>query len=144
MNAISFFIPGKIQPKERPRVFKTKAGKSMSMTPENTVIYENLVKTCYMKAANGFVFPDTELEMEIIAVFPLMQSYSGIQKKRMSADEIRPIKKPDCDNIAKAICDGLNLVAYHDDSQIVNLQIVKRYENDNFLPGAYVTIRERE
>ena len=33
--------------------------------------------------------------------------------------EIRPTKRPDLDNIAKAVLDALNGLAYQDDSQIV-------------------------
>lgn len=35
----------------------------------------------------------------------------------------RPNKKPDIDNIAKSIMDGLNGVAYEDDKQVVRLEI---------------------
>lgn len=33
--------------------------------------------------------------------------------------------KPDVDNIAKAVLDGLNGVAYQDDSQVITLEVVK-------------------
>ena len=36
-------------------------------------------------------------------------------------------KKPDADNLAKAILDALNGVAYPDDAQIVKLTVRKRY-----------------
>ena len=36
-------------------------------------------------------------------------------------------KKPDADNLAKAILDALNGVAYPDDAQIVTLTVRKRY-----------------
>lgn len=35
--------------------------------------------------------------------------------------------KPDCDNIAKAILDALNGVAYDDDKQVVRLHVEKEY-----------------
>ena len=41
--------------------------------------------------------------------------------------ELMPAKKPDIDNIAKAVLDALNSVAYRDDTQIVDLQIRKQY-----------------
>lgn len=41
--------------------------------------------------------------------------------------ELLPAKKPDIDNIAKAVLDALNSVAYRDDTQIVELQIRKQY-----------------
>jgi Holliday junction resolvase RusA-like endonuclease len=42
---------------------------------------------------------------------------------------IRPIKKPDLDNIAKIIADSLNGVAYRDDSQIVESSVAKFYSD---------------
>lgn len=142
MNAVSFFIPGKIQGKERPK-FNRYTGRTY--TPENTMSYENFVKVCYKEIYGDFSFPsDIPLVMEIIAVYPIPVSSTKKNRELMRKFRIVPTKKPDCDNIAKAICDGLNLVAYHDDSQIVALWIAKWYENDDFLPGAYVTIRERE
>ena len=39
----------------------------------------------------------------------------------------RPVKKPDMDNIVKAIADSLNDLAYHDDSQIVETTVEKFY-----------------
>ena len=45
----------------------------------------------------------------------------------MLQGKILPTKKPDCDNIAKIICDALNGVAYDDDKQIVALKVTKIY-----------------
>ncbi|XZN30187.1 RusA family crossover junction endodeoxyribonuclease [Clostridium perfringens] len=46
-------------------------------------------------------------------------------------DELeKPTKKPDVDNIAKIILDSLNGVAYKDDSQIVDLRIIKSYTEE--------------
>ena len=38
---------------------------------------------------------------------------------------LQPTLKPDTDNIAKIICDGLNGIAYKDDKQIVSLTVLK-------------------
>ncbi|WP_332834903.1 RusA family crossover junction endodeoxyribonuclease [Clostridium perfringens] len=47
-------------------------------------------------------------------------------------DELeKPTKKPDVDNIAKIILDSLNGVAYKDDSQIVDIRIIKKYTEDD-------------
>lgn len=44
----------------------------------------------------------------------------------------KPIgKKPDVDNLAKAICDSLNGIVWHDDGQIAELFIVKSYQRAN-------------
>jgi Holliday junction resolvase RusA-like endonuclease len=47
----------------------------------------------------------------------------------MAEGKIRPAKKPDADNIMKAIADALNGIAYKDDSQIVNVTITKWYSD---------------
>lgn len=41
-----------------------------------------------------------------------------------------PAKKPDADNIAKIICDSLNNVAYRDDTQVIELTVIKRYAKE--------------
>lgn len=46
--------------------------------------------------------------------------------KSVKRGEQRPfIEKPDTDNIAKAVMDGLNGVAYDDDAQVVELHVKK-------------------
>ena len=120
-------------------------GYAKAFTPAKTTNYENLVKLSFQQAYGDFRFlDDSELEMEIVAVFPIPKSTSKKKRALMESGEIAPAKKPDCDNIVKSICDALNLVAYKDDSQITDLQIVKRYESEDWEIGAYVTIRERE
>ena len=52
---------------------------------------------------------------------------------------ILPTKKPDADNIAKAILDALNGLAYYDDAQVVHLEVQKRYSNE---PRAEVFIND--
>lgn len=53
--------------------------------------------------------------------------------------KILPTKKPDADNIAKIILDGLNKVAWEDDTQVVELMIVKRYATE---PMVAVMVKE--
>jgi Holliday junction resolvase RusA-like endonuclease len=48
----------------------------------------------------------------------------------MKNREIRPTKKPDADNILKAVLDALNGLAYNDDSQIVSARIEKLYSDN--------------
>ncbi|MCM1007771.1 MAG: RusA family crossover junction endodeoxyribonuclease [Ruminococcus flavefaciens] len=45
----------------------------------------------------------------------------------MLGAKLRPIKKPDADNVLKIIADSLNGIACHDDSQIVSCEIHKYY-----------------
>lgn len=46
-------------------------------------------------------------------------SWTKSKKQMANTDKIKPIGKPDLDNMIKSVLDGLNGVAYADDSQIV-------------------------
>lgn len=136
---ITFTIPGPVKGKGRPRV-TMQGGFARAYTPKDTANYENLVKVMYMQEAKGKAWMDKEpLKMIIIALQEIPKSASKKQANLMRTDMIRPTKKPDADNIAKIICDGLNGVAYHDDTQIVELNVFKHYSDT---PGVTVTIEE--
>lgn len=55
---------------------------------------------------------------------------SWSKKKIQSAlnGEIRPLVKPDADNIAKLVLDALNAVLYRDDKDVAELTITKHYD----------------
>ena len=77
--------------------------------------------------------------MYITARFSVPSSASKRKVTAMLDGAIRPTRKPDCDNIAKIICDALNGVAYRDDAQIVSITIEKRYAA---IPGVEIRIEE--
>lgn len=123
MNYIIFTVPGVPQGKGRPRV--TRNG---TFTPKKTRDYEKKVRDCYI-AQGGQMFPDdTPLFASITAIFPIP---SGLSKKRRALfNGKRHCKKPDADNVAKAILDALNGVAYRDDSAVSSLIVGKSYGDD--------------
>lgn len=128
-------IPGEPVAKGRPRV--TKWG---TYTPEKTINYETLVKYMFAEAyPENLPIVDEMLQVEIDAYFMIPKSASKKKAEAMAAKEIRPTKKPDLDNVAKAITDALNGLAYKDDSQVVNL-IARKYYSQ--MPGVHVTISE--
>lgn len=138
MKQIKFSIPGKLFGKQRPRVV-SRGTFSKAYTPRETVSYENLVKLMYSQAAKGKMFPDgAMLDVRIIAYYDIPKSTSKKKRKEMLDHKIRPAKKPDWDNIGKIVCDSLNLVAYHDDSAVVDAQVRKFYSEN---PRVDVTIR---
>ena len=121
-----FEVMGMPQGKARART-----GKGFSYTPEKTVLYENLIKTSFLAADNKKTFFDKEpVEMYITALFPIPKSTTKKDRERIRNKELFPTKKPDADNIAKVICDALNGVAYHDDTQVVKLTVRKAYTED--------------
>ncbi|WP_415319821.1 RusA family crossover junction endodeoxyribonuclease [Clostridium perfringens] len=117
-------VTGKIRGKARPRICRGHA-----FTPKDTVQYEKLVRDCYKNQDGRYL--EGSIKALIIAYYKIPKSYS---KKRVQAirDGLeKPTKKPDADNIAKIILDSLNGVAYKDDSQIIELRVIKSYTEDD-------------
>ena len=57
MKEIYFIVDGKVQPKQRPRVFRNKyTGRTQTITPQATVDYENKVKASFYEACDGEKF----------------------------------------------------------------------------------------
>lgn len=137
---VNFIIPGPPQGKARAKVYRNH-NIVRAVTPEKTVLYENLVKTCYQELNMSQYFNEQALVMVIDAYYDIPKSTSKKKAEDMLNGSIRPTKKPDSDNIAKAIMDALNGVAFKDDSQIVELRIRKHYGKS---PKVQVAIGEVE
>jgi len=144
-----FKIPGPIKGKARARTFyDPKAGKHRSVTPKDTVIYENWVKTCYIKERERYgveyapLMKDEPIDMWITVYFDVPKSTTKANKIEIKEGRLLPTKKPDADNIAKSICDALNGVAYADDKQIVCLTVQKRYTEPGQEPFTLVAIEK--
>ena len=114
---IEFIVPGRAQGKARARTFyNPKMGKMMSVTPEQTVNYENLIKICFMQAVEaGYKPTEKPVTVEVEAV------YRQVKTNKME----EPMLKPDVDNVAKVVLDALNGFAYIDDKQVVGLIVRK-------------------
>ena len=119
---IWFEIPGPAKGKERPR-----NGKGYFYTPQNTKDYEELVKVCYRQKCKE---PPTKEAFKVCIVVWMVSAKSLSKKKRAELENHPPMKKPDIDNIAKIILDGLNGVAWEDDRQVSSLEIVKLWGHD--------------
>ena len=124
-----FEVPGKPQGKARARTFyNPQTGKSQSITPSKTAMYENWVKQCFISKYQKLkIEQGRPLSVYIDAYFEIPKSTSKKKMEQMVDGEIMPCKKPDLDNIAKVVCDALNGLAYQDDAQIVSLKINKYY-----------------
>lgn len=122
---VKFIVLGEPQGKGRPRSSRCN-GKPY--TPQKTVLYENLIRTEYLRQCPGQRFADKEpLAMLVKAYYTIPASASKVRQRAMEAGAIRPVKKPDADNIIKVVADSLNQVAYRDDADIVNVALEKYY-----------------
>lgn len=86
--------------------------------------YENLVRFSYLQVTNDKLV-DCPIKIKIKAYFEPPKSTSKKKYKELMGQPYT--KKPDIDNIAKAILDGLNGIAYTDDNQISELEVQKMY-----------------
>ena len=136
---VKFTIKGEPEGKGRPR-FRRAGQYVQTYTPDKTAAYENLIKLEYRRQCRDFKFGDKDqLDVRISAYYGIPKSKSKKEKKLMEDLVLRPIKKPDCDNVIKVVLDSLNNLAYHDDTQVVDLQIRRFYSFD---PRVVVTIQE--
>lgn len=133
---VKFTVMGEPQGKGRPRFaarYNPQTGKSFgkAYTPDKTVVYENLIKMEYEQQCGGIKFSDDAmLDMRIIAYYSIPKSTSKKKKALMQEGRMRPIKKPDQDNVIKVFADSLNNLAYKDDTQIVDCQCRKFYSEN--------------
>lgn len=118
-------IPGKPVAKGRPK-FAVRGGKPIAYTPKTTANFENLVKH---EAHQIF---DTPINGPVMLV---VQFYLPRPKRIIWKTRPMPCifteKKPDVTNLVKSIEDGLNGIAFNDDSQIAILTVTKRYHGKN-------------
>ena len=134
---VNFFIPGKPVSKGRPRM--TKSG--FAFTPAKTRNYEALVKMMAHEAMKGREPAEGPVQIEIVAVFPVPESWPKWKKELAEKGDIAHTTKPDEDNIGKAISDAMNEVVYLDDQQVTRKEVFKRFESSAYRVGVRVMVR---
>lgn len=122
-KTLTISVPGEPVGKGRPQ-FIPATGRAH--TPKKTAKYENLVALCFQNK-----YPDWSecwdmVEIDITAYFSIPKSWSKKKKAKAASNLIMPTKAPDADNIAK-MKDALNKLAWHDDAQVVEEHIHKRF-----------------
>lgn len=117
---IYFIIPGRPFAKQRPR-FSRSSGHAF--TPGETVSFERQVGIIASQ-----LFPEPLSGPVLIQICAVFSPPVSASKKRRVESLGRPhTQKPDLDNIVKAITDGLNRIAFADDSQIAAIHASKTW-----------------
>lgn len=115
-------IPGKPKAKGRPYVTG-----HHTFTPKDTVLYENYIKTLWMNSHEPCSNYTGPLALRVVAYMDIPKSASKKKRTEMELGNIKPTTRPDLDNIIKVVKDALNGIAWHDDSQVVELTGYKAY-----------------
>lgn len=144
---LSFEIPGIPVGQHRPRF--ARRGPFVSVySAKSDAIYRKQIQVAYLKAKTNMIGAEGKsidfqkpaaLRVELQFFIPVPDSWSTRKKERALNKEILPITKPDIDNLEKAIFDGLNGLAWQDDSQVVSVGKIKLYSS---LPRVLVLIKE--
>jgi len=118
-------IPGEPVAKGRPRVVR-RGNHTRAITPPKTVAYESMVALVASEAWQGEpIAPDVPVAVIIDAYF---KRPKRLMRRKDPTGAIPHTKRPDGDNVAKAVLDGLDKAGiWHDDSQVTNLTIRKWY-----------------
>lgn len=131
---MTFQVPGEPRGKGRPRFSGGRA-----YTDSETRAYEKKIADYYCIFRGPIRWPEGAFfEVEIIAYLPIPKNASKVQRAAMERGIVLPSRKPDVDNIEKAVLDALNGVAYPDDSRVHRCSCAKYYGAE---PRLEITLR---
>ncbi len=138
---IAFTIPGEPQGKGRARAAMRKKNGGgtyiAQITPDKTVAYEGLIAHAAQQAMAGAAPLDCPCAVQVSITVTVPASWSKKKQAAALLGEVLPTKKPDADNVVKAVFDGMNGVVWRDDVQAVDLAVRKRY---GATPGVFVRV----
>ena len=106
-------------------------------TPPKTANYETLIAMAAQQAMAGRELIGGPVLVEMKIMVSVAASWSKKKTAEALAGDVMPTKKPDADNVLKAICDGINGIVFKDDVQVVNVSLSKRFSET---PGVSVRV----
>ena len=129
---MTIYVPGNPVGKERAR----HDGPGRPRTPAKTRAYEERIGWAW-KQAHGPKY-DGPVFMDLTIFLQVPKSYSKATREAMLKGEILPTRTPDSSNVLKSAEDGLNGIAYKDDSQIAATYTHRYYAEE---PGVLVIVQ---
>ena len=123
---VEFKVEGKPQPKQRPRFSNGRV-----YTPTQTKSYEALVGWKCRE-----VYKQLPTDKPVTVAIEINLSLPKTTKNRIGD---WCMKNTDIDNVGKIILDSLNGIAYLDDKQVVELNVMKKWNSSD-----YVVVKIRE
>lgn len=124
-RTIRLEISGIPDGKGRPRFTR----RGHAYTPEKTREYEGRVAAAFYNSREKAFQKGTPIVVDVIAKMPIPKSTSKKKRLEMLARE-KMLKKPDIDNIVKAVLDGLSGLAFPDDNQVRKIYAYKIYAEE--------------
>tara|TARA_R110002012_G_scaffold266437_1_gene449984 strand:- start:2546 stop:2947 length:402 start_codon:yes stop_codon:yes gene_type:complete len=130
---LEFVVPGQPVAKARPRL----SASGHAFTPKKTKNYERMVAGL---AKKQWMFEPMKgaIKMQVTCIF---KRPKRLQRKKDPVGRIWMTKRPDLDNVCKAIADGVSVVM-NDDSQIVWIEASKMYASKTEEPHVIVRLEQ--
>ena len=125
-------IYGEPVPQGRPK-FASYGGHVHAYDPQKSKNYKQLVRfwvTQYLKKLDGFTPYENALCVDLTFYLGIPTSWSKQKRIQASQGVIRPIKKPDTDNLIKSVTDACSGLLWVDDCIITDLSARKRYTGE--------------
>lgn len=119
-------IPGEAVAKGRPKL-GTVNGHAMAFTPKKTRAYEDVVRQHAVQRWQREILHAVPVALSVVFYRGIAASWPRKKQEQAIAGSLRPVGRPDLDNLVKAITDGMNGVVYSDDALIVETHSAKRY-----------------
>lgn len=105
----------------------------VTFTPKKTHDFERDVARAYTLQSKEYFEKGQAIKVAILFGLPIPKTATKKRREEMEKGTIDHIKRPDVDNLVKAVLDALNGVAYEDDAQIVLVAAAKRYSDKPFV-----------
>ena len=140
MSAITITVPGEPIARPRQRV-GTMNGHARTFTDTKHPVHAYKAAIRLAWQATGAATIDGPVTMNIEAVFSRPKSKLWKSKPMPSYPHI---SKPDFDNVAKAVCDGLNGLSFRDDSQVFICTVTKRVAAGDEQPKTVIEVKSWE
>ena len=113
-------------------------GLGVRMYPDaKTAKYEDQLRYAATQEMAGRPLIDGPVRLVVVARFAIPTTWSKKKHAEALAGLIRPCVKPDADNTLKICGDGLNMVCWRDDKQVVETSVIKIYAEN---PGLTIGI----
>ena len=124
MITLVFSVEGEPKGKGRPRFSKV-GGFVKTYTDQKTRDYESLISQAARTAMGETPPMEGPISVSMYFRLPIPKSTPKKRVASLLGGLVRPTKKPDLDNMNKAILDAMNGIVYQDDSQVVTIHSKK-------------------
>ena len=139
---VTLIIYGEPVPQGRPK-FARVGNRVITYDPPKSQKYKDIVKlwaTNQLKLIDDFKMFESAVCVDVTFFLRIPPSWPKKKRTEAECGVMRPIVKPDLDNLYKSLTDALTGLVWKDDSIITDAAIHKRYTADT--ERAEITIRE--